>query len=123
MRRLIFSLTKDDFEVQTFCSGGPGGQNQNKVASGVRIIHRPSGVAATCREQRSQLQNKRTAFRRLTENPTFKHWLMHRAMNRLKPLSTQDINRLVDADMSVVNLKIEFQGDDGEWKPWGEPEK
>lgn len=65
MRELIFSARKDDFEVQTFCAGGPGGQHQNKTQSGVRIVHRATGLSAECRELRSQHQNKASAFRKL----------------------------------------------------------
>ena len=71
---LVFSITKDDFEIQTFRSGGKGGQNQNKVESGVRIIHKASGCVSEAREQRDQIQNKRIAFKRLIEQPKFKAW-------------------------------------------------
>lgn len=64
-REKIFSFSKKDFKVATFRSGGPGGQNQNKRDTGVRITHIESGLAAECREERSQLQNKKTAFKRL----------------------------------------------------------
>jgi protein subunit release factor A len=64
-RELIFSATKNDFIVETFRSGGPGGQHQNKTDSGVRIIHKATGLRAESREYRSQYQNKKIAFRRL----------------------------------------------------------
>ena len=54
-----------DCEVQTFRSGGKGGQHQNTTDSGVRIVHRPTGIVATARERRSQLQNRRLAIVRL----------------------------------------------------------
>lgn len=66
-RELIKSYTKEEFEVQTFCSGGPGGQHQNKTESGVRIIHKPTGLKAESREHRSQLQNKKEAFKKLAK--------------------------------------------------------
>ena len=59
--------SKDNFEVETFRAGGKGGQNQNKVNSGVRIRDKITRIAVECREERSQLQNKRTAFARLME--------------------------------------------------------
>jgi peptide chain release factor 2 len=46
-----------DIEMQTFCSGGPGGQHQNKTQSGVRLIHIPTGVRAESRTERSQYKN------------------------------------------------------------------
>ena len=73
-KELLYSITKKDLTVQTFRAGGPGGQNQNKRETGVRIIHRDSGAVGESREERSQLQNKRTAFKRLIEHPKFKLW-------------------------------------------------
>lgn len=49
----------------TFRSGGKGGQNVNKVESGVRAIYLPTGHAVTCTEERSQYANKRKATERL----------------------------------------------------------
>lgn len=71
-RELIFSVTLKDCDVQTFRSGGKGGQNQNKRDTGVRIIHRASGARGEARDERSQLQNKRLAFKRMTEHPLFR---------------------------------------------------
>jgi hypothetical protein len=75
-RKRILSVTVHDCEVQTFRSGGKGGQNQNKRDTGVRIIHHLSGARGESREERSQLQNKRAAFLRMAETPRFKVWLM-----------------------------------------------
>ena len=73
-RKLLFSLGPKDFRVDTFRSGGKGGQHQNTTDSGVRITHLASGAVGESREERSQLQNKKNAMRRLTETPTFKKW-------------------------------------------------
>ena len=51
-----------DIEMETFMSGGPGGQHQNKTASGVRLRHIPTGVVAECRSERSQHKNRKTAM-------------------------------------------------------------
>ena len=105
---LIFSITKNDFEVQTFRSGGKGGQNQNKVESGVRIIHRDSGCVSEAREQRDQLQNKRIAFKRLIEQPQFKTWFKIEAAKRMMGGERlRQINKEVDEMMQEKNLKIE----------------
>ncbi len=74
-RELILSVTAKDCELQTFRTGGPGGQKQNKTSSGVRWIHRASGARGECREERSQLQNKKVAWRRMTSTPEFQAWL------------------------------------------------
>ena len=52
---------------ETFRSGGKGGQNVNKVESGVRAIYEPTGLAVVCTEERSQYANKQKAVARLQE--------------------------------------------------------
>lgn len=51
--------------VETFRAGGPGGQHQNVTESGVRLVHLPTGVRATAREERSQHRNRSMALARL----------------------------------------------------------
>lgn len=74
-KELAFSVTLNDCRVDTFRSGGSGGQNQNKRETGVRIVHPPSGAVGESREERSQLQNKRTAFKRMANTKEFKLWV------------------------------------------------
>lgn len=54
-----------DCEVDTYRASGPGGQKRNKTSSAVRLRHRPSGLAATATESRSQHENRVRALRRL----------------------------------------------------------
>jgi peptide chain release factor 2 len=58
-------LRSDELERQTFRSGGPGGQHQNKTESGVRYIHKPTGIAAESRSERSQHKNDAMALSQL----------------------------------------------------------
>ena len=51
-----------DIEMETFMSGGPGGQHQNKTASGVRLRHLPTGLAVESRSERSQHKNRAMAM-------------------------------------------------------------
>jgi protein subunit release factor A len=66
-KRIVRSFTKKDFRVQTYRGSGAGGQNRNKLETGVRIIHDESGITVECCEQRTQGQNKKIAFRRLVD--------------------------------------------------------
>ena len=54
-----------DVIFETFRTGGPGGQHQNTTDSAVRAVHRPTGLAAVAREERSQHRNKSLALERL----------------------------------------------------------
>ena len=56
-----------DCDVEFFVAGGPGGQHRNKVETGVRLTHRPSGLVVTATERRSQSANREAAFERMAE--------------------------------------------------------
>ncbi|AQT25778.1 RF-1 peptide chain release factor [Mycobacterium phage EniyanLRS] len=107
-RELAFSVTLDDCQVDTFRAGGKGGQNQNKRETGVRVTHKASGAVGEARDERSQLQNKRLAFRRMAESGKFKAWVK-RQIGQDTLLKIQ-----VEREMWPVNIKTEVTRD-GEW--------
>lgn len=69
--RPLHPAALDDESLMAQCtwsrgrSGGPGGQNRNKVETAVEIVHRPTGLSARSQEHRSVKENKRVAIRRL----------------------------------------------------------
>ena len=88
---------EEDCSVETMHSGGKGGQNVNKVESGVRIRHIPTGITVECTEERSQYMNKQKAFRRLQailheknleikNNSTTEAWSKHMEIVRGNPV-------------------------------------
>lgn len=59
-------LTSDTVRIEKFHSGGPGGQNVNKVETGVRVIHTPTGITVSSTRERSQFANKQDALKKLS---------------------------------------------------------
>lgn len=87
---------------ETFRSGGKGGQNVNKVETGVRAIYLPSGQAVVCTEERSQYANKQKAIARLRENM--------KQENRQKKADEKNDNWRCHTSLERGNAGMRFEG-------------
>ena len=114
-KELLFSITKKDFDIQTFRSGGKGGQHQNTTDSGVRIIHRESGAVGESRSEKSQAQNRKIAFRRLLQHPKWITWFKIKCSQELMTKEQEEfLEQKVKNMMTEKNLKIE-EFKNGKW--------
>ncbi len=110
---MSLSVDGGDFRVETFRSGGKGGQHQNTTDSGARIIHVATGISAESRSERSQKYNKRIAFRNLINKPEFQLWLRLETAKRTGVF--KDIDKQVESMMEDKNLRVEIKRD-GRWE-------
>jgi len=110
-RELILSVTKKDLKIQTFRSGGKGGQHQNTTDSGVRIIHPESGAVGESREHREQGRNKKKAFQRMAAHPKFKLWMNGKVMEFE---SGKKLEQRVEEAMDPKNIRVETK-ENGKW--------
>ena len=111
-KQLLFSLTKNDFDWEYFCTGGKGGQHRNAKKNGVRCIHRASGAVGEHRDGREQYLNRREAFKKCIESLEFKRWHKTEVARRLHvviqlEMTEQEIQDKVSKMMQPENLKVE----------------
>lgn len=111
-KKLLFSITVKDCEMQTFTCGKKGGGGKDTSNNGVRLIHHPSGARGEGRDTRDQKTNKRNAFLRLVRSKEFVTWHRAEVVRRLCRTVT-DVNTLVEQAMAPQNLKVELQAEQG----------
>jgi len=100
MRKLVWSRIRDDFEITYYSGTGKGGQNRNRHRNAVRIKDIETGLTASCEEQRSLAQNKKTAFRRLAKL-LINHYFPKQGKNRFP--SAQTIRTYNESSDRVVD--------------------
>lgn len=115
-RTLLLSVSIRDCRVETFRAGGPGGQNQNKRDTACRIHHDPSGAVGESRTHRTQLENKRAAFRRMAESGKFRVWLAKAGQTEADKRAEQEaLQSYIRQTMSPTNIRVE-QMTNGRWE-------
>lgn len=98
-KKIFYDESKilQDTKIQFFHCGGNGGQNVNKVETGVRLIHEKSGTTVTASEERTQMANRRIAEKKLilkikslneknSETQNQKSWMEHKKIVRGNPV-------------------------------------
>lgn len=119
-RELIFSVTKNDFEITYFSGKGAGGQHRNKHQNCVRLKHKETGIITTGQSNRGRVANMREAFQGMAKHPVFRRWLYDRMTKQDE--AEQKLQERVADMMRPENLLIEYQ-DDGQWVRWDEAEE
>ena len=118
MKELLFSVTKDDLDVDWFSGTGCGGQYRNKHQNCCRIRHKESGAIATGKSQRDRVSNLKEAMENLTKSPKFKAWVKV----RVGEVTGEKADIEAKVDRAMLHLKFEVKDELGNWKEVSEDE-
>lgn len=118
MKELLFSVTKNDLEVDWFSGTGCGGQYRNKHQNCCRIRHKDSGAIATGQSQRDRVSNLKEAMENLTQSPKFKAWVKV----RVGEITGEKADIEAKVDRAMRHLKFEVKDELGNWKEVSEDE-
>ena len=112
MRELLFSVTKDDLEIDWFSGTGCGGQYRNKHQNCCRIRHKDSGAIATGQSQRDRPSNLKEAMENLVKTPAFQSWV------KVKTSEVTGEQAEIEAKVeeAMRHLKFEVKDENGKWK-------
>ena len=112
MKELLFSVTKDDLDIDWFSGTGCGGQYRNKHQNCCRIRHKDSGAIATGQSQRDRVSNLKEAMENLTKSPKFKAWVKV----RVGEVTGEKADIEAKVDRAMRHLKFEVKDEAGNWK-------
>lgn len=108
----LFTLTRDDFQIDYFSGTGAGGQHRNKHQNCVRLKHNDSGVSVTGQSHRERKSNIKEALTNLKNHPQFRLWINRRVYE----IDTgKSITEIVDEQMNPKNIKVEMKDEQGVW--------
>lgn len=110
-KKKFFSVTIHDCRVDAFRSGGKGGQNVNKVNSGCRVTHEPSGAVGKSTEERDFHVNRKTAFTRMAESDAFQKWMKIECARRAGTIARIE----AEVEESMKKVKVESHNEQGRW--------
>ena len=112
MKELLFSVTKDDLDIDWFSGTGCGGQYRNKHQNCCRIRHKDSGAIATGQSQRDRVSNLKEAMENLTKSPKFKAWVKV----RVGEVTGEKADIEAKVDRAMRHLKFEVKDESENWK-------
>ena len=112
MKELLFSVTKDDLDIDWFSGTGCGGQYRNKHQNCCRIRHKDSGAIDTGQSQRDRVSNLKEAMENLTKSPKFKAWVKV----RVGEVTGEKADIEAKVDRAMRHLKFEVKDEVGNWK-------
>lgn len=113
MKKLLFTIDKNDFEINYFSGKGSGGQHRNKHKNCIRLKHKDSGAMSTGQSSKSRRQNLKEALHNIVENGKFKMWHSQKVREVIDGIT---IEEKVDEMLKPENLKIEGRDENGKWK-------
>ena len=112
-KEILFSVTAADCDWSYTKGTGAGGQKRNKTSSAVHCTHRASGARGYSESSRSQHENKRDAFIKMTETKEFKDW--HAREVQIRTGAAAAAEAAVQRALDPRNLKVEGRDEEGRW--------
>lgn len=110
-KELLFSVTAADCDWSYTRGTGKGGQKKNKTSSAVHCTHRASKAHAYSEASRSQLDNRRDAFKKMAATPEFQKWLKLETARRQGTL--MEVEQKVENEMRKIVVEVKDPA--GKW--------